>query len=205
MKKVLLAASIASALSLFNIAQAANSGTITFNGEITDATCDVGVNGDFTTGNGTVTLPTVSKSVLYDATPGTTKTTGVTKFTIDAKNCDMGSKTKVQAFFRATAAEVDPVTGFLWNKEPVATASSDVALRIKHFTSGNIVDLNNSRLATGGSDWVTVSGTSPNGIATMPYSVEYITKNDGSLNSSGSAALAAGKVLSTITYELQYD
>ena len=56
MKKVLLAASIASALCMSNVAQAATGGTITFEGKITDQTCEVTVDG--TNADATVVLPT---------------------------------------------------------------------------------------------------------------------------------------------------
>jgi major type 1 subunit fimbrin (pilin) len=45
MKKILLVASIASAMSLANVANAATGGTITFTGKISDQTCQVVLNG----------------------------------------------------------------------------------------------------------------------------------------------------------------
>ncbi|QOV69997.1 fimbrial protein [Citrobacter sp. BDA59-3] len=195
MKKVLLAASIASALSLFNVAQAASSGTIDFNGEITDATCDVVLNGG-TSASGTVTLPTISKSLL-SAAAGTTKTAGQTRFTLDAKNCVLGTsgKTKVQAFFKSSAANVDTTSGYLLNKTGTA---KDVQLRLSYFTTGNIIDVNSNALASGSAEFVTI--TSGN-TATMPFSVEYITNNNGT----GANALTSGTVKGQVEYELQYD
>ena len=195
MKKILLAVSIASALSLSNVALADSSGTIDFNGEITDATSDVVLNGG-SSANGTVTLPTISKTLL-SAAAGTTKTAGQTKFTLDAKNCVLGTsgKTKVQAFFKSSAANVDTTNGFLLNKTGTA---KDVQLRLSYFNTGNVIDVNSNALATGSAEFIAI--TSGN-TATMPFTVEYITSNNGT----GTDALASGTVKSQVEYELQYD
>lgn len=193
MKKVLLAASIASALSLFNIAQAANSGTINFTGEITDATCDV-VAGD----NGNVALPVKSKSLFTNAA-GTQSVISGKKFNIVASNCAMGTsgKTKVQAYFNPQA-NIDATTGYLYN---VTGTAKDVELRLS-YSDGTVVDLNNNVLATSDSKYVTV-GTDNS--ATMIFQADYVTKKDGKFNKTGTDALTAGTVVSSIEYELQYD
>ena len=124
MKKVLLAASIASALSLFNVAQAASdSGTITFNGEITDQTCDVKVNGSVSP---TVTLPTVTKTSV-----NATGRTGTTKFTFEIKDCDTTAAFKIQPYFVANGTYMDFTDNTLTNQlTPGAGVATNVALEL---------------------------------------------------------------------------
>lgn len=112
MKKVILAASIASALSLFNVAHA-NSGTIDFDGEIVDATCDVVIN-DGTSTVTTVLLPAVSKNLLS----ATNSVAGKTAFRLMLSNCkDFSTLTgkSVAAYYKPDATNVDSTTGLLNN------------------------------------------------------------------------------------------
>ena len=60
MKKLAIAASLIAVFGTVGLAQAASTGTITFNGELTANTCDVIVDGQ--AANATVVLPTVSTS-----------------------------------------------------------------------------------------------------------------------------------------------
>ena len=63
MKTLLLAASVAAAISLVNTASAATNGTVTFSGKLNDQTCQVTLN-DGTSGSGTVVLPSVSRVAI---------------------------------------------------------------------------------------------------------------------------------------------
>ncbi|STS63043.1 putative fimbriae; major subunit [Klebsiella aerogenes] len=92
-------------------ANAASTGTITFNGELTDTTCDVDVNGQGA--DATVTLPTVSINQLTK--PG--NTAGRTSFNMNLSNCvigTVGGHSKVAAFFQP-GDTVDLSTGRLKN------------------------------------------------------------------------------------------
>jgi major type 1 subunit fimbrin (pilin) len=64
-KLMMSATGMISALALPGLIQASD-GTITFNGTVTDSTCTVQVN-NAGAGDGIVTLPTVSKSLLQNA------------------------------------------------------------------------------------------------------------------------------------------
>ena len=57
MKKLTIVASLVALFGSAGLAQAASTGTITFNGELTATTCDVIVDGE--AADATVTLPTI--------------------------------------------------------------------------------------------------------------------------------------------------
>ena len=67
---------------MVSMANATSTGTITFNGEVTDTTCEVSVNGQGA--DATVVLPTVPATELK--TSG--MTTGRTNFDLQLTNCD---------------------------------------------------------------------------------------------------------------------
>lgn len=97
MKKTAISLSLLVAMGLATVgAQAASTGTIIFNGELTDTTCDVDVNGQGA--DATVTLPTVSVNQL--AASG--DTTGRTSFNMNLSKCVIGTTgghSKVSTFF----------------------------------------------------------------------------------------------------------
>lgn len=107
MKKLAIIASIVAVFAGVNAAQAASTGTITFNGELTASTCDVSVDGQGA--DATVVLPTVGTSQLTSAN----QVAGNTGFSMALSNCTGTLKT-VSAFFEA-GPSVDVVTGHLKN------------------------------------------------------------------------------------------
>ena len=98
MKKSVVSTSIFAvfALAAFS-AQAASTGTITFNGELTDTTCEVDINGQGS--DATVILPTVGVNQLT----ASGDTTGRTSFNMNISDCVIGTEgghSKVAAFFQ---------------------------------------------------------------------------------------------------------
>lgn len=165
-------------------ANAASTGTITFNGELTDTTCDVDVNGQGT--DATVTLPTVSINQLTKAG----LTTGRTSFNFNLSKCVIGTKgghSKVAAFFQP-GNTVDLSTGRLKNVGGDATM---VDLQLLD-ASGNY-----SPIKVGNTDQVndmTYVDIKSDGTALLPYSVEYYANGQ----------TTAGTVTSSVVYNLQY-
>lgn len=191
MKKVLLAASIASALSLFNFAHAAG-GTIEFNGTITAATCAVTVDD----GAGTVSsvnLPGVGKDQLS----GVNSVAGRTMFLLKATGCDgfttLASK-QVAAFFNPDAANVDAATGLLNNIAPIAGKATNVQLELIDGTTNSPIKVGFASQATS-AGFVNIIGTAGSGTATLPYFVQY---------KSVTGSATAGAVKGSVTFDLMY-
>ncbi|MBB1201006.1 type 1 fimbrial protein [Enterobacteriaceae bacterium 89] len=179
MKKLAIIASLAAVFGSVNMAQAASTGTITFNGELTANTCDVVVDGK--AADATVTLPTEGISLLNAAT----KTAGETGFVMALNNC-AGTLQTASAFFEA-GASVDAVTGRLKN----SGTAGNVSLELLDASSPS-----RSVIAAGNSNQVTnttfkdVSA----GSANLPYAVRYYAEG----------ATTAGTVVSNVVYSIQY-
>ncbi|WP_025118926.1 MULTISPECIES: fimbrial protein [unclassified Serratia (in: enterobacteria)] len=179
MKKILLSAMATVALSS-GVAQAASTGTITFNGELTANTCDVVVDGQ--DADATVVLPTVGTNQLQTAN----RTAGDTGFTMALSNCS-GTLETASAFFQA-GASVDAVTGRLNNLSGTAT---NVSLQLLDGSSPS-----QAVIKAGSQDQVTamtyqdVTG----GSTTLPYIVRYYAED----------ATTAGTVVSNVVYSIQY-
>lgn len=189
MKKNIILSAVASALLFAGAAHAGN--TIEFEGEITDSTCDVKLEGDSTT---KVTLPTVSKTTL----PSLDSTAGRTMFALQASNCTLAAgKTKVAAFFNANSTEgvdvnnVDSASGYL-NNLATDSPAQNVKLRLVDGTSGKVIKVGYTDQMTS-TEGVTVDGS---GNARMPYGVEYIATD--------AAGATAGPVRGVVVYDLMY-
>lgn len=179
MKKILLSA-IATVVLSSGIAQAASTGTITFNGELTANTCDVIVDGQ--TANATVVLPSVSTSQLQSAT----LTAGDTDFVMALNNCS-GTLQTASAFFEA-GASVDIATGRLLNTTGTA---ANVSLQLLDGSSPA-----RAEIQVGSQNQVTNSTYKDvtSGSTTLPYIVRYYAE----------AATTAGTVVSNVVYSIQY-
>lgn len=102
--------------SAFTASAFAVDGTITINGQITDTTCTISVDGG--SNDATVILPTVSSSTL--ATTGATA--GATPFTISLSNCSGTALNNASTYFEP-GTYVDSTTGRL----NIDTGASDAA------------------------------------------------------------------------------
>lgn len=163
---------------------AASSGTITFNGELTDTTCKVDVNGQGE--NALVKLPTVSITELTQDKA----TAGRTSFNLNLTECVIGStngKTKVSAFFQP-GVTVDLATGRLKNVNGSAT---NVELQLLDASSNfDVINIGNTDQV----DAMAYVDISTAGEATLPYAVEYYAV----------AQTTPGTVTSSVVYNLQY-
>lgn len=185
MKKSFISTSLFAILSAGSItAQAASTGTITFNGELTDTTCEVDINGQGS--DATVVLPTVGVNQLT----ASGETTGRTSFNMNISNCVIGTEgghSKVSAFFQP-GNTVDLSTGRLKN---VGGSATNVDLRL--------LDASNSYapINVGNTDQVNSMAyvdIQADGTAFLPYAVEYYAN----------AQTTPGTVTSSVVYNLQY-
>ncbi len=185
MKKSVISLSLVTILGLAAVsAQAASTGTITFNGELTDTTCEVDINGQGS--DATIVLPTVGVNQLT----ASGDTTGRTSFNMNVSDCVIGTEgghSKVSAFFQP-GNTVDLSTGRLKN---VGGSATNVDLRL--------LDASNSFAPINVGNTDQVSGTSyvdiqADGTAFLPYAVEYYAN----------AQTTPGTVTSSVVYNLQY-
>lgn len=185
MKKSVISASLFAILGAATLsAQAASTGTITFNGELTDTTCEVDINGQGP--DATIPLPPVGVNKLTELG----KTFGRTSFNMKLSDCVIGTEgghSKVAAFFQP-GNTVDLSTGRLKN---VGGTATNVDLRL--------LDASNSfaPINVGNTDQVTDMAyvdIKPDGTAFLPYAVEYYAL----------AQTTPGTVTSSVVYNLQY-
>lgn len=178
------------ALNLASLPYAAATNTITFNGKITDATCDVSLEYKGaevgTDGTGTIALDEVSKSSLASAA----SSAGQVPFFIVAKNCTLGTpaKTKIAANFKSANGDN---SGYL-NNTASTGAATNVQLRLLD-GGRNVIKVNDPSQSS--TTLFTTIDTETEGETKMPYFVEYYS-------TLGSAT--GGAVTSTVDYELMY-
>lgn len=180
MKKLVLSTAVMAlfAASALN-AQAASTGTITFNGELTATTCDANVDGQGP--DATIILPTVGTNQLTQAA----QTAGRTGFNINLTNC-AGTLQTASAFFEA-GTSVDLKTGHLKN---VGGDATNVSLQLREEQGSEaVIEAGNSN-QTSKASYVDISS----GTGDLPYAVEYYA--DG--------ATTAGTVVSNVVYSIQY-
>ena len=189
MKKLFITASILAAFAGMN-AQAASTGTITFNGELTATTCNVVV--DNQAADATIQLPTLGINQL--ATAGSTA--GETSFNMALSDC-AGTLTTATAFFEnGTTVET---TGRLRNIATDTAATDDAAattaatnVSLQLLDGGN----NGEPIVVGNQSQVDANtyASIATGSAVLPYSVRYYANG----------ATTAGRVSSNVVYSIQY-
>lgn len=198
MNNTLLSTSLFVALSVITgtVLAADNTGNINFNGELTDTTCKVDIEGQGP--NALITLPTVSTNTLSQAG----QVTGRTAFNMNLYDCNFYDDVvitrantiatvhgKVSAFFE-TGPTVDQAAGRLINMDVSATGATFVQLQLldgsNNFTP---IKVGNTKQVT---DTIYVNLKDQKAI--LPYAVEYYA----------TGVTTAGKVNSSVVYTLQY-
>lgn len=179
MRNITLALAVFAALGAVSTVQAASTGTITFNGELTANTCDAVV--DNQEADATVTLPTVGTNQLD--VKG--KTAGQTGFNIALQNC-AGTLNTASAFFEA-GPTVDLPSGHL----KTTGSAANVSLQLRDLSSATsaVIQAGNGNQTTN-TTYVDVS----TGSANLPYAVEYFADD----------VTTAGSVVSSVVYSIQY-
>lgn len=178
MKKLMVIAVMAAA-GFTASSQAASTGTITFNGEVTATTCDANVDGQGA--DATINLSTVGANQL--AVRGDTAMR--TGFIIGLSNCQ-GTLQTASAFFQA-GSTVDPLTGRLKN---TGGDAQNVSLQLRENTADeNVIVAGDASQSTGATFYDVSSGS-----ADLPYTVEYYAEDPAT----------AGTVTSSVVYSIQY-
>lgn len=174
-----LGAAVAFALAFSSSASAAD-GTITINGEITDTTCSISVNGG--AADATVVLPTVSASSLTAAG----ETAGNTPFSIALSGCAGTALNTASAWFES-GLNVDGTSGRLNN---TGTATE---VQVQLLNSGQDVIVAGGTPGGGTQNDVPVDITGGSG--TLNYFAQYYATNQST----------AGTVTTSVEYTLVYE
>lgn len=186
---------IAPALALLSLAIAqqslASDGTINFNGQVTDVTCTIKVNGG--TSNATITLPTVAASALSS---GVGATAGDTPFSINLSGCstaDSGTEAQpkgIAVYFEPAGGSVNPA-GRLDNTDITGPGNVNIAL---YKASAPTLPLFLGTAPTAAD--TNISGADPSGAAEVKYVAKYY-------NANGSPAVP-GAVAAHVVYSIVY-
>lgn len=182
MNKLAIAVSIATILGVAHMANAASTGTITFEGELTATTCKVSIDGSGA--DATVVLPTVGINTLN--APG--EVTGRTGFNMALSECE-GTLSTASAFFEA-GSTVDTITGRLKNTAGEATKATNVSLQLTDSSNADAVIKAGDTSQVLSTTYVDIS----TGTANLPYAVQYYAED----------ATTAGIVAGNVTYSIQY-
>lgn len=158
-------------------------GTITINGQITDTTCTISVDGGNT--DATVTLPTVSVSSL--ATTGATA--GATPFNISLSNCTGLSLQTASTYFEP-GAYVDSQTGRLNIDTTAPDAAGNVQVQLLNAERNAIVA---GASVDNGQNDIPVDITSGSGV--LNYYAQYYATD----------ASTAGSVTTQVDYTMVYE
>lgn len=174
MKKIFLATLIALPFTSF----AASDNTIQFQGEVTEQTCSVAVNG--ADANPTVLLPTVTSATLNTAA----KVAGLTKFTISLTGCTAPTSAdqSVGTVFVANALTAD---GRIGN---TGTASNVTLQLVDPASPTTALDVTGATPAPG---LVIAQGTET---ASHDFAVQYYAEGQAT----------AGSVLGSVQYAVSY-
>lgn len=158
-------------------------GTITFNGQITDTTCTISVDGG--SNDATVTLPTVSTVTLASAG----STAGATPFTISLSNCSGTSLSTASTYFEP-GTYVDSTSGRLNIDSTAADAATNVQVQLLNADRNPIIA--GASVVNGQND-IPVDITSGNGM--LNYYAQYYA--------TGSST--AGSVTTQVDYTMVYE
>lgn len=185
LNKRILALSIAASLSVVSSLAMAIDGTITINGQITDTTCTIAVDGG--SNDATVTLPTVSVSAL----PDLGATAGATPFNIALTGCSGTALNTASTYFEP-GAYVDTVTGRLNIDTTVSGAASDVQVELLNANREAIVA--GASVTTGQNDIPVDIST---GSGTLNYYAQYYA--------TAATGATAGAVTTMVDYTMVYE
>lgn len=159
--------------------------TVTFEGEVTDQTCSVSINGQT---SGVVMLPTVA-TTDFGGTLATGQTAGLTPFTVSVTGCtapttDLNIATKFLGY------DVDATSGVLGNR---ATSDAAVGFGIQLTASSD------------GTNPVLLSGpTSVNGLVLKATKTEASYEFGARYYVINSTGATPGKITSVAEYTLSY-
>lgn len=185
MKKTVIVGALALLGGPVVMVHADSTGTISFQGNITDATCEVSINGDGATA--TVILPAVSTSALSAAG----SSTGRTEFVMELTNCLVGTSdgiSKVSAYFQPGPG-VD-ANGNL--KQMTSAGATNIALQLLDGDNDTPIKAGDASQSTNNQYYSIPASTEE---LDIPYFVQYYSEAGGA---------TAGAVTGTVVYNLQY-
>ncbi|MEF1254743.1 fimbrial protein [Vibrio sp. M260112] len=188
-KSVLIKTIIASSLLIASVGSYAADGTITFNGQITAASCTVGNGASSTDLN--VTMPSVTASSI-----GTSPDvlSGMTTFSIELTNCKSQTTTaeKMRVTFSGQGDENNP---YVLKNTASSGAATNVGIQLLEADAVTRIDIN--------------AGSNKASEITLPTSSEnpesYVLHFNAAYVNVGGAVPTAGAVTATANYTIEYN
>jgi len=161
--------------------------TITFNGEVTNQTCTIDINGQT---NSVVMLPTVSMTD-FGATLTTAQTAGQTAFTVTVSGCTAPTATAQDISVKLLGYDVDAATGVLGNRATGTDAAEGFGIQITGDAAG--------------ADPVQLNGPTELPSFSLPVGETSVTHDYGARYYVLDAATAsAGKITAVAEYAISY-
>ncbi|PXW48748.1 major type 1 subunit fimbrin (pilin) [Klebsiella oxytoca] len=182
MKRLFLSTAIVSCL-VATGAQASD-GQINFQGQLTDSTCQIAIDGS--PSPALVVLPTLSVQAL--AAPGAVA--GRTQFNIELSGCTGLVTTSTAAAYFENGASVDSTTNNLVNT--TMSGAGNVQLQLIDAQSNMKIDIGRSSQAS--SNTPTIIDGAGTGTTILPYAVQYYALG----------ATTAGPVTSDVSFSINY-
>lgn len=160
--------------------------TVTFEGEVTDQTCIVSINGQT---NSVVMLPTVAMTE-FGATLATGQSAGQTPFTVSVSGCKVDADNALPISVKFLGYDVDTSTGVLGNR---ATANAAVGFGIQLMDAG-----------TGGAPVMLNGPTSVPGLSVAAGDTSASHDFGARYYVTDAASAAPGKITAVAEYTLSY-
>ncbi|AIL31990.1 fimbrial protein [Basilea psittacipulmonis] len=162
MKKLLLTSAILAGLSA-QVAFAANSGKVTFNGKVVDTTCIIKSDDE----NKVVSLPSVPSSELTTAG----NTTGDTGFELIITGCSTGDSVTAGGIQWKLDNNVDAATGTLINQASTSPKASNVNIQLVN-EDGSAIKVGDAN-ATASINYKNLDKSSTSAETKIPFSARY--------------------------------
>ena len=185
MKRLLLSTAVVSCL--VAVGAQASDGQINFQGELTDSTCQIAIDGS--PSPATVVLPTLSVQAL--AAPGAVA--GRTQFNIELSGCTGLVTTSTAAAYFENGASVDSTTNNLVNT--TTSGAGNVQLQLIDAQSNMKIDIGrSSQTSTNTPVVIPNTAGASTGTTILPYAVQYYALG----------ATTAGPVTSDVSFSINY-
>ncbi|PBI81993.1 MULTISPECIES: fimbrial protein [Rahnella] len=174
-------------------AQAADIGLITFDGAVSDTTCEITTNNGIAANNVTISMPVVTKAAV-DATTLAAGGVGAKEFELMLNDCGESVTKATVSFSSQQFAELS--NGTLKPDSTVSGSAQNVSVALYNNTTTNV-----NQVLVGDPTDVPQSVTLADGRGVFAYKAAYVPSADWSESNS----VHAGKVNTNVTFTMAYE
>lgn len=174
-------------------AQAADLGLITFDGAVSDTTCEITTNNGIAANNVTISMPVVTKAAV-DVTTRAAGGVGAKEFELMLNDCAESVKKASVSFYSQQFAELS--SGTLKPDATVSGSAQNVSVALYNNTATNV-----SQVLIGDPTDVAQSVALVEGRGVFAYKAAYVPSADWSATNS----VQSGKVNTNVTFTMNYE